>query len=342
MVQRGILDLSYQSFQMYLESIGEKSFRAQQVFDWIYKKYIFDFDQMKNLSSELRHQLKKDLFFPTMECVQETQDNSNTIKFLFRLSDGQKIEAVLIQAAASRLTVCVSSQAGCKFACKFCASGIGGWRRNLSCGEIVMQVLQIQAMISGNVTNVVFMGTGEPFDNWEAVRDAIQAINSQKGLNIAARRITISTCGIVPMLKEFSAIGLQVNLAISLHGYTDKIRQQLMPINKMYPLSDLIAACHECVEQTKRTITFEYILIEGLTCCDEAPQALAHLLKGLKCKLNLIPYNVVQEFEWKAPSRNAIYRFHDDLIEHKVHATIRWSKGQGAEGACGQLRHSAK
>ena len=337
MPDKFILDFSYEEFCSYIESIGEKSFRSHQIFNWIYQKSILDFSQMKNLSADLRRHLKEEFLFPVVNCLGLSEDDSGTKKFLFELFDGQKIETVLIPAG-KRLTVCVSSQAGCKFDCKFCASGIGGWVRNLSCGEILMQILQAQIQAERKITHVVFMGTGEPLDNWDEVKRAIEIINSSEGFNTAARRITVSTCGVLSKMKEMISLGRQIELAVSLHGYKDEVREQLMPINKTYPLKELIKECREYVKKTNRQITFEYVLIDGLTCCEEAPEVLARLLRGLKCKLNLIPYNPVEEFDWKVPSRNMIYRFRDALIEKGVHATIRWSKGGEARGACGQLR----
>lgn len=341
MPQKSVFDFSFTDFFSYLESSGEKPFRARQIFNWIYRKSILDFNQMKNLPSGLRRQLQRDVVFPVMECSRQVQDDSGTTKFVFELFDGEKIETVLIPME-KRLTVCVSTQAGCKFGCRFCASGIGGWQRNLDRGEIMMQVLRAQAYAQAQsekaLTHVVFMGTGEPLDNWEEVKHAIEMINAPEGCYIAARRITISTCGIAPKLKDVAAFDRQVELAVSLHGYNDAVRSQLLPVNQTYPLKQLIAACRDYVHQTHRQITFEYVVIEGLTCTGEAPRKLSRLLQGLECKINLISYNVVDEFDWKTPSRNVMYRFRDALIEQKLHVTIRGSKGLGADGACGQLR----
>lgn len=335
--ERTILDFSFEECAAYMKSVGEKSFRARQVFDWIYHKGVLDFDQMKNLSQSLRDRLKKECPFPRVSCLEKQMCPAETKKYLFQWMDGQTIESVVIPSE-QRMTVCISCQAGCKFACRFCASGIGGWVRNLSCGEILMQILQMQSYEKRRVTHVVFMGMGEPLDNWPAVQKAISVINSAEGMDIAARRITLSTCGIVPALKNVADFGRQIELAVSLHGYNDETRGQLMPVNQRYSLKELILACREYVKQTNRQITFEYILIDGLTCTTEAPGVLAKILKGLLCKVNLIPYNLVEEFDWKAPSRDDIYAFRDALIEKGVHATIRWSKGKNAHGACGQLR----
>lgn len=334
---KSILDLSADDLTSYLDSIGQSSFRAQQISDWVYKKTVIDFQQMKNLPAEFRDQLAKDYPFPQMTVDRLIQDTAGTTKFLFTLPDSRKIEAVLI-VKGQRVTICVSSQAGCKFACRFCASGIGGWLRHLACSEMIMQILLAQEKTGSKITHVVFMGTGEPFDNWEQVRAAINVINDPQGMGIAARRITISTCGLLPGIKKLQRFDKQIELAVSLHGHNDQVRSKLMPINQQYPLKELVSACREYVQATHRQVTFEYVLIDGLTLSDEAPKSLAKLLRGLNCKLNLIPYNSVKEFDWRAPSRNAVYRFRDALIEQGVHATIRWSKGHETDGACGQLR----
>ncbi|MEW5894839.1 MAG: 23S rRNA (adenine(2503)-C(2))-methyltransferase RlmN [Candidatus Omnitrophota bacterium] len=334
---KNILDLSFDEISFFLKSINEKAFHSRQIFDWIYHKGILDFDGMKNLSRDLRLVLKTNFYFPETPILKESLNKDKTGKYLFGLPDGQKIETVLIPAAG-RLTICVSSQVGCKFACAFCASGIGGWKRNLSSGEMLMQILQAQSLSKSKVTHVVFMGMGEPLDNWDEVRKAIETINSPGGLNIAARRITVSTCGIPDKIDAVADFGRQIELAVSLHGYNDEVRSKLMPINKRYPLAVLVQACRKYVRRTNRQVTFEYIVIPDVTMTAEAPKALAGLLRGFQCKINLIPYNIVEEFPWTTPSPRAVYRFRDELISLGVHTTIRWSKGLGADGACGQLR----
>jgi len=337
MAQRCFFDLSETQLQSYLDSIQERPFRSAQIREWVYRKAVTDFSLMKNLSETLRQKLAEAFYFPVMDLAASTGNSSGTRKFVFQVNDGQKIESVLIPVQ-DRMTVCVSSQAGCRFACRFCASGVGGWTRNLSRGEVMMQVLRLRQLGGQRISHVVFMGTGEPLDNWDEVREAIVLLNHPQAMGIAARRITVSTCGLIPGIRQLSQLGLQIELAVSLHGYDDESRGRLMPINRTYPLNELIRACREYVEKTKRQITFEYILIDGVTCREQAPGVLASLLKGLECKLNLIPYNQVNEFEWEAPSRNVVYRFRDALISQGVHATIRWSRGSDVQGACGQLR----
>lgn len=337
-----IRDLSFPELSEYLKAQNEQPFRAAQIFDWIYKKDVASFDAMKNLSSELREKLKKDFFFAPQTFETEAKSTDRTKKYLFTLADGEKVETVLIPTV-ERTTVCVSTQAGCKFGCKFCASGIGGWMRNLTCAEIVSQVL-FTKKAAGDValSNIVFMGVGEPLDNYDNLLKAIRLINSPEGMNFAARRITISTCGVIPRIRQLSKEGLQVELAISLHGYDNESRNVLMPVNKKYPFEDLIAACREYAAATKRQITFEYILIKNVTCSDQAARQLGKFLKGLICKMNLIPYNKVEEFDHETPSRSEIYAFRDKLEEHGVHATVRTPRGPDVAAACGQLRHVSR
>ena len=243
----------------------------------------------------------------------------------------------------ARATVCISTQAGCKFRCGFCASGLGGLSRHLSCAEIVAQVLYVKNNNPEHVlSHIVFMGIGEPLDNYDNVVKAIRIINSPYGINIAARRITISTCGLIPQIKKLSQEGIQVELAVSLHGSSNENRNILMPVNRKYPLSDLIAACKEYIKATHRQVTFEYILIKNVTCTEECAKELGYLLKGMICKMNLIPYNKVEEFSHEPPSKMEMLYFKKKLSEVGVHATIRMPRGRDVSAACGQLRHSSK
>ncbi len=338
MPNRNILDLSFEELTQYLEGIGERRFRAQQILKWIYQGGAASFDEMKNLSVSLREQFKKDFVIGQFTPEQRIEADDGTLKFLFPLADGQKVETVVIMAER-RVTVCVSSQAGCKFGCRFCASGIGGWRRQLSCGEILGQILTARKETRGRrITHIVFMGTGEPLDNFDAVMAAIDVINSPQGLNIAARRITISTCGLIPQMKSLIEIGRQVELAVSLHGYSNESRGALMPANQKYPLDSLIKACREYIDQTHRQVTFEYIMIPGVTLTEDAPRELSRLLRDMNCKINLIPYNRVAEFDFRQPTRSEVFDFRERLIKAGIHTTVRWSKGNEVSAACGQLR----
>ena len=336
-----ICNLSYEELLRYLKSIKEKPFRATQIFEWVYQKNVWLFDDMKNLSKDLRDTLDKDFVLKPHKIAKKEISEDGTTKFLFELEDKEKVETVLIPTA-TRTTVCVSSQAGCKFGCRFCASGIGGWKRNLTVAEILGQILHIKEEAKKHkkpLSRIVFMGTGENLDSYPNLMKAIRIINSKEGFNIGARRITISTVGIIPKIKELAKENLQIELAISLHGYNDKSRNILMPVNKKYPFTDLIKACKDYIKITKRQITFEYILIKGVTCTDEAAKELAKHLKRMICKINLIPYNPVNEFSHQTPSRKEMYQFRDHLKEFGIHATIRTPRGQDVSAACGQLRH---
>ena len=339
-----IRDLSLEELTVYLKSVAVEPFRAEQVFQWIYQKGAWGFEAMSNIPGGLRQRLAADFVLKPNTIAQKVISGDGTVKFLFDLHDHEKIESVLIPTP-TRTTACISTQAGCKFGCKFCASGIGGWKRNLSSAEILAQVLHVkeEALHAKKpLTNIVFMGTGEPLDNFTNLMKAVRTINSSKGINIGARHITISTVGVVPKIKELAAEGLQVELAISLHGYDNPSRDVLMPVNKKYPFDELIAACRYYVRKTNRQITFEYILIKDVTCTVHAVASLKKAFKGIICKMNLIPYNPVSEFGHQTPSREEMLAFRDSLEDSGVHATIRTPRGKDVNAACGQLRHSQK
>jgi len=335
-----IRDLSLEELAAYLESVAAEPFRAEQIFQWIYQKGAWGFDAMTNIPKTLRERLEADFILKSNEIAQKVISKDGTTKFLFDLHDHEKIESVLIPTP-TRTTACISTQAGCKFGCKFCASGIGGWSRNLTCAEIVTQVLHVKQEALKHkrpLTNIVFMGTGEPLDNFSNLMKAVRIINSNKGINIGARHITISTVGVVPKIKELAQEGLQVELAVSLHGYDNPSRNVLMPVNKKYPFDELIAACRDYVRKTHRQITFEYILIKDVTCTSHAVAGLKKAFKGIICKMNLIPYNPVSEFDLQTPSREEMLAFRNSLEDSGVHATIRTPRGKDVNAACGQLR----
>jgi len=340
--KQDIRDLSFPELEKYISSIGEKSYRAAQVFEWIYQKNVWSFDGMKNLSRDLRKKLAEEFVLKPHRTQDKQVAKDGTTKFLFGLDDHEKIETVLIPAK-TRTTVCVSSQAGCKFGCKFCASGIGGWTRNLTPAEILTQILHVKEEARKHarpLSHIVFMGVGEPFDNYDNLMKAIRMINDEKGMNIGARRITVSTCGVIPKIRALAQESLQIELAISLHGFDNTSRNVLMPVNRKYPFDDLMAACRGYIRETRRQITFEYILIKDVTCTKEAARALKKAFRGIICKMNLIPYNPVSEFDHKTPTRQEIYLFRDRLKEFGIHATIRTPRGRDIDGACGQLRHA--
>lgn len=334
-------NLSYTELEAWLASAGEKPFRAGQIWDWAYQKGACDFAAMKNLPESLRARLAADFVWTPTTILEEQLSTDGTRKILFELNDKERIETVLIPAAR-RATVCVSTQAGCKFGCRFCASGVGGWSRNLSPAEILTQILTMrQRAGEAPVTHIVFMGVGEPMDNYDNVLRAIRVINDPRALGIAARRITVSTCGVVPNILRLAQEGLQIELAVSLHGSGNPSRDVLMPVNKKWDVPTLIDACRVYQRQTKRQITFEYILIQDVTCSDQAARELGKLLRGLICKMNLIPYNPVKEFDHRPPLRKDVFQFQDALKRQGVHATVRMPRGRDVAAACGQLRRSA-
>ena len=334
-----ILNFTPEELKKKFTEMSFESFRADQALGWIYEKGVYDFDRMTNLSVELREKLKKDLSVGMPEVVESQRSNDDkSVKLLLKLSECDTVETVYIPKD-DRQTVCVSSQVGCKFHCAFCASGQNGFFRNLSSGEMVSQVLMARDLSPDKkLTNIVFMGIGEPFDNYKELLKAIRTLNSKRGLGMGARRITISTCGIVPKIETLGDEGMQVELSVSLHGPNDTVRGAIMPVNSAYPVKALIDACKKYTKKTKRVITFEYILIKGVNASEHEARELAKLLKGMLCKVNLIPYNPIKEFPHAAPTYEEIVRFQQVLQVAGVKATVRFSKGQDIQAACGQLR----
>ena len=328
----------------FLEKRGAPSYRAKQITEWIYKKRVASFDAMTDLPNELRAQLATEFDTPKTEVVRVLGSKDTTQKFLFRLRDQNLIESVLIPASpalygqpSDRRTICVSSQVGCAYGCKFCASGLDGWTRNLDAGEIVQQLIAIEEKSGEKIDNVVFMGMGEPLANLKNVLRAIRIINASWGLEIGARHITISTSGLAPQIRELANESTQFRLALSLHGATDEVRSQIMPVNRKYPLKVLLEACDYYVSK-KRRIMFEYILIAGVNDTDEQSRELAKIARRLSAKINLIPYNTVEGLDWSRPSRPRQEKFQSILREHGVVATLRREKGHDIAAACGQLR----
>ncbi|SVB96526.1 uncharacterized protein METZ01_LOCUS249380 [marine metagenome] len=322
------------------------AYRAEQIRHWVYDKGVLDFDAMSNLPADLRTRLTKEWEIRPMEQARVQGSADVTRKFLWRLRDGQFIESVLIPATlgtdgsrASRLTLCVSTQVGCALGCKFCASGLDGLKRNLSTGEILGQILLARNEADRRVDNLVFMGMGEPLANLPALLPALDVILSPKGLGIGARHVTLSTSGLVPRILELASYPAQIRLAISLHGGDDATREKIMPINKRYPMAELLDACETFVRTRRKMITLEYILIDGVN--DDPVQAtmLAAHARRLRAKVNLIPYNKVDGLEWKRPSENRIKTFLQAVERgHPPAVTLRTEKGHDIDAACGQLR----
>lgn len=334
-----VLNLTPEELKKKFGVLGFEPYRADQVLQWVYEKGVYDFDRMTNLSLDLRQRLKETfaLALPEVVETQKSADDKST-KLLLKLKDNNLVETVYI-LSSDRRTICVSSQVGCKFHCAFCASGQNGFFRNLSAGEILSQVLMARDVSSDKkITNIVFMGIGEPFDNYAELLKAVRTLNSKKALGIGVRKITISTCGVAPKIEALGNEGLQVELSVSLHGPNDTVRGAIMPVNKAHPVKPLIEACKDYVKKTKRAITFEYILIKGVNASEKEARELARLLKGMLCKVNLIPYNPIVEFPHAAPEYEEVVKFQQILQAAGVKTTVRFSKGQDIQAACGQLR----
>jgi 23S rRNA (adenine2503-C2)-methyltransferase len=328
-----------------LLALGQPAYRAEQVLSWVYAKRADHFQGMSNLPASMRALLEETFDFHALEPVRVQGSEDSTRKFLLRLQDGALIESVLIPAnpalygeSSDRMTLCVSTQVGCAYGCKFCASGLDGWTRNLNAGEIVGQILRVEALSGERVSNLVFMGMGEPLANFENLRVALEILNAPWGVGIGARRMTISTSGLAPQIKQLAEIPLQVRLAISLHGATNEVRQQIMPVNRKYPIEVLLEACEYFVQRKKQRLTFEYILIEGVNDGAGDAKALVALAKRVDAKVNCIPYNRVEGLPWTRPSEPRQDAFLSILKQGGVTATLRREKGHDISAACGQLR----
>jgi len=334
-----IKGLTLKELEEKLKAFGANAYHARQVFSWIYKKAALDFDGMSDLARELRDKLKENFYVSGLQAVKRLKSKDGTKKLLFKLKDGNCVESVIIPAK-ERFTGCVSTQVGCKFACQFCASGIEGFKRNLTSLEIIDEVLQLKKeTLPAQLTHLVLMGTGEPLDNYGETLKAVKVINSSEAFNIGARRITISTSGIIPGIQKLAGEGLQVELSVSLHAADDELRSRLMPINKKYPLKELILCCKEYTAKTNRQVTFEYILIKGLNSSLENARDLSRLLAGWKLsKVNLIPSNFIKELKVEPPDRKDILSFKDYLAKNRINVTLRKERGADISAACGQLR----
>lgn len=332
-----IYNYSLEQLTNYFASINQKPFRAKQVFSWLYQKEASSFDEMSNLSKELREQLKEHFTFDILKIVEKQESKDGTIKYLFEMLDGSLIETVLMIHDYGK-SLCVTSQVGCNMKCSFCASGLLRKQRDLTPGEIVAQVMKVQLDTKQRISHVVVMGTGEPFDNYDNVMEFVRIINHPNGLAIGARHITISTCGLIPGIKRYSDEGIQTNLAISLHAPNDEIRNQLMPINRRYPLDDLRQAISDYIDKTNRRVTFEYILLKDVNDSLVDARQLAHYLRGLNAYVNLIPYNSVDEHGYQPSDQETIEKFKSELLRLHINVTLRKEHGRDIDGACGQLR----
>lgn len=331
-----IYDLTYNELEKYFLENGEKKYRTSQVFEWLYKKRVKSFSEMTNLSNDLVLKLEESFTIDRPIVVKEEHDK-DVSKFLFKLNDGEHIESVVMYHDYG-ISLCISSQVGCNMGCVFCESGKRKKVRNLLPSEMLLQVIIIEEIIKKRISHIVVMGIGEPFDNFDNLVKFIDNANNPKGLEIGSRHITVSTCGIVPKIYEFSKLPYQVNLAISLHSAFDDKRSKIMPINKAYPLNEVIKAVKDYIKITNRRVTFEYILLDGINNSDEDALELCKLVKGLNAYVNLIPYNEGSSMGFKRPKNDKIMRFYDIIKKEGINVTVRREFGSKISAACGQLR----
>ena len=323
-----------------LLGIGEKKFRAKQVYSWMHEKLVDSFDEMTNLSKDLREKLKENYTLQSLDAVAvQTSKIDGTQKYLFRLHDGHVVESVLMKYHHGN-SVCISSQVGCLMGCRFCASTIGGKVRDLAASEMLGQIYKIQKLSGERVHNVVVMGTGEPLDNYDNLVQFIKMLTDENGLNISQRNLTVSTCGIVPKIRQLAEEKFQITLALSLHATTQEKRKQLMPIANKYDLKEVLEACHDYYEQTGRRITFEYSLVGGVNDTKQDAEELTRLIGKFPCHVNLIPVNPIKERDFVQPNKQECQAFRNKLEKNGINATIRREMGRDIDGACGQLRKS--
>ncbi|MBR3524067.1 MAG: 23S rRNA (adenine(2503)-C(2))-methyltransferase RlmN [Bacilli bacterium] len=333
---KNIYGVTRLELEEFLISNEFKKFNASQIYEWIYQKKIENFDLMSNLSLNLREILKQNYTFNKLEVIDHLSDKMAD-KFLFRLSDNEKIEAVLMHHDYG-YSLCISTQVGCNMGCAFCESGRLKKVRNLEKEEMVLQILEVEEILNLKITHVVLMGIGEPFDNYDNVIGFIDIINDPKSIALGSRHITVSTSGLIPAIKKFTEYDKQVNLAISLHAPNDELRSKLMPINKAYPLSELMPVLKEYIKKTNRRLTFEYIMLYGVNDTEECAKELAKLVRGMNAYINLIPYNETSHIEFKKSTQERIMKFYDILKKENVCVTIRKEFGSKLKAACGQLR----
>ncbi len=340
MKETNIKSLSLKELINELELMGEKKFRAKQIYKWLHIKHVKDFDEMTDLSNALREKLKNSFFINNLEIVDVLESKiDGTKKFLFSLRDLKVIESVWMKYKHGN-SVCLSTQVGCRQGCRFCASTIGGLERNLKSSEILDQVYKMMEFTGEKISNIVLMGTGEPLDNYDEVLRFIKAVSDENGLHISQRNITMSTCGLVPEINKLAKEGLSITLAISLHSSNDEIRKDIMPVAKKYPVDELISACKGYFDATGRRITFEYSLIKGVNDSIENANELSNLIRGINCHVNLIPVNPIEERAFEQSDKNSVENFRLLLEKKGINATVRREMGRDIQGACGQLRKS--
>ena len=342
-VKTDIKSLTLEELKQEVEAMGEKAFRAKQLYEWMHVRLARDYDEMTNLPKIMREKLAENYGYTSLkEVTVQTSKIDGTKKYLFALSDGNYVESVWMQYHHGN-SVCISSQVGCRMGCRFCASTLDGLERNLTPSEMLDQIYAISRSTGGRVSNVVVMGTGEPLDNYDNLLRFIHMVTDANGLNISQRNITVSTCGIVENMRRLADEKLQITLALSLHGSTQEKRQKLMPIANKYSIHEVIDACRYYFDRTGRRVTFEYSLVGGVNDTDEDAENLCSLIAGLNCHVNLIPVNPIKERDYVESGRRAVLNFQNKLEKRHINATIRREMGRDIDGACGQLRrHHAK
>lgn len=338
-----IYNLSYEDLQLVIGQAGLPKFRTKQIWQWLYKHMISDFSQMNNVDAKTKQHLMENYFIPNFKIVRHQKSTDGTQKVLLQLNDTEVVETVLMSYKHG-YSVCVTTQIGCKIGCSFCASHLGGFKRNLSTGEIVAQVIAFERLLKAEerVSNIVVMGIGEPMDNLDNVLKFIDVINDENGLKIGARHITVSTSGIVPKMYTLIEYPKQINLAISLHASNDEVRSRIMKINDVYPISEIMKVTKEYIKKTNRRVSFEYIMLSGINDSEEHARELMELVKGMNCHINLIPFNSVDEYDYAKSNDQQINKFATILKSRNIQVTVRQSKGNDIDGACGQLRRKHK
>ncbi|MBD5543683.1 MAG: 23S rRNA (adenine(2503)-C(2))-methyltransferase RlmN [Lachnospiraceae bacterium] len=340
--QIDIKSLTKEQLKQEIVQMGEKPFRADQIYEWLHKRLVSDFDEMTNIKKEFREKCKERFFLTNLEAIDiQTSAIDGTRKYLFQLADGNLVESVWMKYRHGN-SVCISSQVGCRMGCRFCASTLDGLERNLMPSEMLDQIYRITRLTGERVSNVVVMGTGEPMDNFENLLVFLQLLTDEYGLHISQRNVTVSTCGIVPKMKELADKKLQITLALSLHGATDEKRRRLMPIAECYTIAQLMEACKYYFEKTGRRITFEYSMVAGVNDTPEDARELIGLAKSVNCHVNLIPVNPVLERNFKQPDISFVEGFKNKLEKNRINVTIRREMGRDIDGACGQLRRRHK
>lgn len=333
---KSIYGMTMEKLEEYFLSLGEKKFKATQIYEWIYQKRIKSFDEVTNIKKTVIDKLKEDFTIDRLDTL-KVESDVEVCKYLFALNDNERVESVLMRHDYGT-SLCISSQVGCNMGCRFCESGRLKKVRNLETSEMVLQILQVEEDIHERISHVVIMGIGEPFDNYDNFVDFIKIVNNPKGIALGSRHITVSTCGIIPKIREFATLPFQVNLAISLHASNDTLRSSIMPINKAYPLKDLIKEIKSYIAKTNRRVTFEYIMLDGINDKLENAVELSNLLSGMNCYINLIPYNETNNIGYKRSKKSTILKFYDIIKNRGLNVTIRKEFGSKISAACGQLR----